>query len=179
MDGDSVNYIDITIVLIFGLIVFLVLFIFSFVNRLEFYKHKVIDKFSGIKIMIEERVEIIDTLYKYIRDNCPHEDNLIRELENLTTSFRNTDKINELLVLISKSRDILHDATKLDNTYDYLKDSKEYLGFKNMIKDNDGKLLFASSVYNEKVSDYNNFKNNKYISILSKIFRFPSYNYYE
>ena len=26
-------------------------------------------------------------------------------------------------------------------------------------KDNDGKLLFASSVYNEKVSDYNNFKN--------------------
>lgn len=169
----------ITIIIIFGLIVFGLLFILNFVNRLEFYKKKVIQKFESVKSIINERIEIIDKVNMYLKVNCPHEDNLIKELNNLTTSFRNTDDINELLSLINKSRNILKSATTLESTYIILQNKKEYFDFRDMIKDNDAKIEFAASVYNEEVENYNKFRENKYISILSKMFKFPDYNYYK
>ena len=173
------NTIEITIILIFGLIVFIILFIISFINRLLFYKNKVIDKFKSIKDQIKERIKIIDTIKKKKKKNCPHEDNIIKDLSNLTTSFKNTDNINELIDLINKSKKILDSSTTLETTYNKLKNDKEYQEFKNTIKDNDDKIEYSASIYNETLDEYNNYKNNKYISILSKLLKFPDYNYYK
>lgn len=169
----------ITIIILFGLIIFIALFILSFATRLSFYKNKVIEKFSNVKEKINERVEIISNVCTYLKVNCPHEDNIIRELTNLIDSFKTTTNINELLSLIYKSRKVLEKATNLESTYIILQNKKEYLDFKQSIKDNDGKLEFASSVYNEEVEKYNKFKESKYISILSKVLKYPDYDLYK
>lgn len=173
------NTIEITIILIFGLIAFILLFILNFINRLIFYKNKIIDKFKSIKTLIEERVKIIDNIKEHLEKNCPHEDNIIKDLSNLTTSFKNTDNINELIDLINKSKKILDTSTTLEGTYNKLENDKEYQEFKNIIKDNDDKIEYSASVYNETLDEYNNYKNNKYISILNKLLKIPDYNYYK
>lgn len=169
----------ITIIILFGLIIFGILFVFNFVNRLFFYKNKIIDKFSSVGVLIDERAKIIDKVCEYLKVNCPHEDNLIRQLNSLVVNFENTTDINELLLLIDKSKSVLESSTNLESTYINLQNKKEYLDFKNIIKDNDGRIEFAMSVYNDAVDNYNKFRENKYISILSKLLKFPNYNYYK
>lgn len=173
------NTTSITIIILFGLFIFISLFILSFLTRLTFHKNKVIEKFSSVKDTINKRAEIINDICAYLKANCPHEDNIIRELINITKIFKTNKEINELINTIYKSRTILEKATNLESTYIILQNKKEYLEFKNIIKDNDGKLEFSASVYNEEVQNYQKFKENKYISILSKIFKYPDYDLYK
>ena len=39
--------------------------------------------------------------------------------------------------------------------------------------------MYAIEVYNEEVSNYNNYKIKKFVDIIFKIFKFESYNYYK
>lgn len=169
----------VTMILFFGIILFAVLFILNFVNRLLFYKNKVQDKFSSIKVLIDERIEIIKKIVEFLKVNCPHEDNIIRQLENQITNFQNTEDINELLNEIYKSRPILKNATNLESTYLFLQNKDEYQEFKKSIQTNDGKIAFSASVYNEVVDNYNTFRKTKFISTLSKILKFPEFFHYE
>lgn len=169
----------ITIIILFGVIIYMVLFCLNFVNRLMFYKNRVIDKFSSIKNLINERAEIMSQVCEYLKVNCPHEDNIIKKLDELTIGLKSDNNINDLLTLLKKSREVLKNATNLEGTYIFLNNKEEYQNFKQLIKDNDGKIEFASSVYNEEVDNYSDFKSNKYILILSKLFKFPDYDHYE
>lgn len=173
------NLASIVIIIIFLILIVLGILIIGVYNKLTFYKNRVFDKFKAINSCLNDRVDIINKIIDIINDNSLHEDSLIIDLNKLVTRINEENIVNNLLVLIDESDDILKKALSLDKIYDILKSNNEYMGLVDKFKDNQYKIMYAIEIYNEEVEVYNNYKQNKVINIISKIFKFVDYNYYK
>lgn len=167
------------IVFIFAVIIFFILFIIGIANKLVFYNDRIKDKFSSMKDLIDKRVDIINSIILFLEVNCPHEDNIIKKLKDIVNSIKDVDDINELLSLVYKSRGIIDNAFNLESAYIVLSDNMEYSNLKSEIKDNDDRLVFSASTYNESVDNYNSYRNNKFVNFISIVLKFGDYNKYE
>ena len=115
---------------------------------------------------------------EFIEKNLEHEKSYLSKLQkiedylseflNEKNSFKNFQK-NE--------KEFLH-FTTLDQTYSYLKKNQEYLKLKNEALVNQDNLIYALDSYDKGVTNYNNYKGQKLILLISKIFRFPKYDCY-
>lgn len=173
------NLASIVIIVIFLILIVLGILIIGIYNKLTFYKNRVLNKFEAISKCLKDRTDIIQKIIDIINNNSLHEDSLILELNKLVTKINEENIVNNLLLLINESDDILKKALSLDKIYDVLKSNKEYMSLMDKFKDNQYKIMYAIEIYNEEVEVYNNYKQNKFINIISKIFKFVDYNYYK
>lgn len=165
------------IVLIFAIIMVLGLIIIGVYNKLIFLRKRVLDKFDAINEGLNERINIIKNIIEIINDY--HEERLVMDLNNLIKEINEESIINNLLLLISKSDDLIKKALSLDSIYPELKGDKNYSKIRENFKNNQYKIMYSIEIYNEEVEVYNNYKNNTGVNIVSKVFRFKDYNYYK
>jgi LemA protein len=173
------NGITLLIIIVFGILILLGIIVISFYNKLLFKKNRVIEKFTAINDSLNGRITIINKIVNILTNDKYHEDNLILELNKVSNEINKENIINKLLLLISRSDEILKKSLSLENIYPELKNNKEYLKLVDEFKNNQYKLMYAVEIYNEEVGEYNNYKNKNGIKIISKIFKLPNYNYYK
>ena len=173
------NIPTIIIIAIFTVIAILGLIVLTIVNKLTFYKKRILDKFNAVNDILNGRIEIITALIEILSKANYHEDNLLKELSLVSEEINKENAVNNLLLLISKSDNILKKALTLDKIYQELSSNKEYQNLVESFKNNQYKLMYAIEVYNEEVEVYNNYRQNKFIDLVRTIFKFKEYNYYE
>lgn len=167
------------IIIFFAILILLGIVIISFYNRLLFKKNKVIDKFDAINDCLNKRIDIINQVITILSNDKYHEDSLMLELRKVSDKINKENIINNLLLLISKSDDVLKKALTLEKIYPGLGNNKEYLKLVDVFKNNQYQLMYAIEIYNEEVEVYNNYKNKAGIRLISKIFKLPDYDYYK
>lgn len=173
------NLASVIIIIIFLVLVVLGILIIGVINKLSFYKNRIIDKFEAINNSLNERIGTSNKIINLLKVGGYNEDELIIQLNNLSNEIKDENDVNNLLVLIDKSDDILTKALSLESIYDNLSSNNEYQELINNFKNNQYKIMYAIEIYNEEVSGYNNYKEKRGINIVSKLFRFGDYNYYK
>lgn len=166
------------IILIFGILLLGILIVLYFINRMLQYKTKIDNSFIAVKDILEDRIKIIDSMLKFIENNLEHEKSYQKRLVESKELILKVKNNKEGIKLIKKTEKHILEFTKLENTYKNLAKNKEYLNVKETIISNKEKLLYAIDSYDKGVINYNNYRGNKLIYILSKICRIPEYDCY-
>lgn len=168
------------IIIIFGILILLTLIVLFFINRLLSYKNRVEHSFEAVSDSLRERNSLIDETIKFIQNKLEHEEQFIQKLDDIKIIInqylegKNKDDFNKF----KKQEKIFLEIIKLEEIYDTLKSDKEYQKLKNNILLNQERMLYALDSYDKGVVDYNNYQENKFISILGKVLRFPKYDCY-
>ena len=165
------------IVLIFGIIIMILLSLLSFVNKVSLYTKLVEKNFEEIKELVEERINILEDIEKWINHNLEHEDVLSKEIKNTKDTLKKIQTSTDNLTIL-KNNEIVDKFMKLDEIYPKIKKNEEYIDLKNRYITNQENISYAANAYDEGVKNYNNYKEKKIVSYLNKLLRFPNYTYY-
>ena len=166
------------IVFIFGVFTLFLLVILFFINRLLSHKRLITNSLVAVYANIEARIDLIEEMKEFIEKNLEHEKSYLSKLQKIEDYLSEFLKKKPIFKNYDKNeKEFLH-FTFLDKTYSKLKNNKEYQKLKNDAITNKDNLIYALDSYDKGVINYNNYKDQKFILIISKIFRFPNYDCY-
>lgn len=163
------------IVMFFGIMIILGIYVINVYNKYIFFRDRVFDKFKEVDKLLCDRVDFIDDIVKIVNDNKLHEDLLVRKLNSLKKSIDTQIDVNDRLLLFDE--DIIDEALKLDKVYKKL--GNKFSDIKDKYNNNKDRVMYAADIYNEEVLKYNNYRDNKIKKIVFDKFKFYEYNCYE
>lgn len=166
------------IVLIFGVLILGILILLFFINRLTLLKRYIENQYQIIYNHLKIRADLIKEMIPFIEKNLEHEENFIKKLKKAINTIENSETLTSDLTEVKKTKEIVSKFLELENTYTFLTKNKEYNELKEKFTTNEDRLIYSSESYDKGVVNYNNYLENKFIHFLGKVFRFPTYNYY-
>lgn len=166
------------IVLLFGILILFLLIMTYFINRIVQYQNKINKSFQTVEDHLTERTILLEDMINFLKQNLDHEQSYQKKLKEVKDQIITIKNNKEGINLLKKTEKDFLSFTKLENTYQDLNKNKEYLQIKNNILSNHERLTYAFDSYDKGVINYNNYRENKLISILSKLIKVPEYDCY-
>lgn len=167
------------LIIIFGLITLLFLLVIFLVNNLLLRKRKVDFQFSSIIKYTKERIELLEQISIFIKENLKDETNFLNNINKTNTSLKKiTDSSKDSLKEIKNSNKILQKFIALIEIYPILNKNDLYNTLIKDAKINEERIVYAAESYDKEVKIYNDYKQTKINSIISKLFKIKDYEYY-
>ena len=105
------------IVIFFGLITLLALSILFFINRLFLYANYVEKSFEPIHTYINERIELLRKMKKYVSEQLVHEKSLVKKIDDSITELTSIKNATDGIVKLKKTESKTDIFNKLDELY--------------------------------------------------------------
>lgn len=168
------------LIIIFGITILLLLLLVFFVNNLLLKKRRVDLQFESIIIYLKDRVELLNRIANIIENTTTNEIKLLDDIDK-TSTILNEIKIStkEGLKEIKKSTKLFEKYTKLAEIYPTLNDNKIYSMLIDEIELNESRLEYAIESYDKEAKKYNELKQTKINSIVSKVFNLKDYELFK
>ena len=166
------------IILVFAVILLGVFVVLYFVNRLVQYRNRIEISFVSVKEILDDRSNIVLNMIEFLDKNLEHEKSYRKKLEKSRDLIMEAHNNKDGILMIKKAEKDIFSFVNLDNTYSNLVKNKEYLKIKEEVLHNKERLCYAMDSYDKGVISYNNYKENKFVNFLSKLFRFSVYDCY-
>jgi len=146
---------DITTITIVGLVVGILLFIWSTYNGLATGRVRIKEAFSGIDVQLKRRVDLVPNLVETVKGYAKHEKELLEKVTEARTSLMKATSPHEK----AQSDNILSGALKslfaVSENYPDLKASQNFLKLQEELSDIEAKIAYSRQFYNTNVRDYN------------------------
>lgn len=166
------------IVIIFGVLSLLLLIGLFFVNRLISYRNKVERQFVAVSDCLEMRIELIEQVINFIENNLSGEKSYLLKLNDVKEYVQKFLGGDRSFRKFRHNEKLLLEFNDFDKMYSFLKKNSQFLELRDNILVNCEKLVYALDSYDKGVKSYSNYKSNKFIYFISKLFRFPDYDCY-
>lgn len=169
----------IVILVVLGLLLVIVLFIWATYNALVTMRQRVREAWSGIDVQLKRRASLIPNLVETVKGYAAHERDL----------FENVTKARAALVSASnpaqaaQADNVLTGALKslfaVAEAYPDLKANQNFLQLQGELSDTESKVAYSRQFYNTNVRDYNT-KIETFPSVLiARQFGFAPSDYFE
>lgn len=145
----------IILLVVFGLVIIVVLFIWATYNSLVTMRQRVREAWSGIDVQLKRRASLIPNLVETVKGYATHE----REL------FENVTKARAALMAASTPGQAAQADNMLTGTlktlfavaeaYPELKANQNFLQLQSELSDTESKVAYSRQFYNTNVRDYN------------------------
>lgn len=146
---------NITTIIIIGLLISIVLFIWSTYNGLATAKVRIKEAFSGIDVQLKRRVDLVPNLVETVKGYAKHEKELLEKVTEARTSLMKATSPYEK----AQSDNMLSGALKslfaVSENYPDLKASQNFLKLQEELSDIEAKIAYSRQFYNTNVRDYN------------------------
>lgn len=167
------------LIIIFGILIFMLLALVFFVNRLLLKKEKVDHQFKSVIKYLDDRVNLLDRMNSFVEGNTENEDKYMKDISNASISLsRIENSKEENLKEIKKSSKLFQKFIKLKEIYPNIDSNKIYQLIVDEIILNEERIEYAIESYDKEAKKYNELKNTKFNSKISKIFKIKDYEYY-
>ena len=167
------------IIIIIAISVLLVVtfYIIGLYNTLIDSKNRVEDKFVQIDMLLKKRVELIPNLVETVKKYTKHESKIIEELENAKSKLEKSSSINSKIKQYSELNKKIGKIYSLRDTYQELNKDKIFNTTMKDINENEDRINYARTFYNDTVLDYNNIREKFPSVIVAKVFKFKEIEY--
>jgi len=167
------------LIIIFGIIILLLLLILFLVNNLLLKKQRVDFQFESVIKYIKDRVELLHRIANIIETTIDNEKKLLDSIDKSITILSEVqNSTKEVLKELKRSSKILEKCIKLQDIYPSLNDNEIYSMLMNEMELNDSRINYAIESYDREVKKYNELKQTKINSIISKFFKLKDYEFY-
>lgn len=166
------------IILGFGILTLLVLVVLYFVNRLVSLKRRIENAWRAVEDVMKMEIDLFEMMKEWIEKSLDHEENFLKQLLEMKQALGRVKEVGEGLVLIGECEKLMERFVGLESTYEYLGKSKDYVEIKKRCLDSQEKISYVMEGYDKGVRNYNDYKDQKGINLISKLVRFKDYDYY-
>lgn len=162
------GFVEVLIIVIFGLLLMISLYILGIYNQLSFYKKKVSDKYETLDKEITNICNITSNVEDLIKDT--YGEDKIQDVKIVRRNLEGNKDANERMYKVLGLIKFLDFVAKNIHSNNKL---EEYEKEVNSCLEN---INYAKDFYNDCVNNYNDYKDKKLPSTIAKIFKFPNYN---
>lgn len=162
------GFVEILIIVIFGALLFFLLYLLGIYNQLYFYRKKVEDKFQTLNEEITNISNITEKVMDLVKDT--YGEDKIQDVKIVRRNLEGNKDINERM---HKVVGLLKFLNFVNN---HIHDNKELESYEEEVSNSLDNIKYASEFYNNCVNEYNQYKEGKIAGYLSKIFKFKEYN---
>jgi len=171
------DIVAIIIIIAISALMVLTFYIIGLYNTLIDSKNRVEDQFVQIDMLLKKRTEIIPNILEIVKKYVKHENRLLDEIENIKNRLEKTNSINSQIKLYGDLNKKLTKLYSLKDTYQELNKDKTFNILVNNLEENEDRINYARTFYNDTVLNYNNIREKFPSNMLAKIFKFKEIDY--
>ena len=141
--------------IIIGIVVIVVLFIWSAYNGLITAKIRIGEAFSQIDVQLKRRSDLIPNLVETVKGYAKHEKTVLEEITKARTSLMSAQGAEEKAKANNQLGDTLKSLFAVAENYPQLKANENFLALQEELSDTENKIAYARQFYNSTVMDFN------------------------
>lgn len=157
------------------IIVILLLYIFLSYNALTKSRLRVRQAESGIDVYLTQRFELIPNLIECVKAYCQYEANVLDEIAELRSSYRN----NKDLKIGEKLDEKYYGIMAIAENNPELKASEQFLNLQKSLAKIESQIQAARRIYNSEVTNLNIMISTLPINLIARLFKFEEESLFE
>ncbi len=162
------GFFEILMVVVFGLLLFVILYLLGIYNQLYFYRKKIEDKFKTLNEEITNICQITENVEELVKEIYGEEK--IQDVKVVRRNLEGNKDINE------RMHRIVGLITFLNFVSDHIHDNSALEEFEQEVHNSLENMKYASEFYNNCVNEYDQYREKGVARYLVKIFHFQEYN---
>ena len=170
---------DTTTLIGIGVIILILLYVWSVYNFLATGKVRIKEALSGIDVQLKRRVELIPNLIETVKGYAKHEKEVFTDVTKARTALMNAQTPGEKAQSNNMLSDTLKSLFALSENYPNLKASDNFKELQEELSDTENKIAYARQFYNTNVRDFNSTLVSFPGSIIGKTFGFSEVEFFE
>ncbi|MDP3987740.1 MAG: LemA family protein [Candidatus Levybacteria bacterium] len=167
-----------TIILI-GLVVLVLLYVWSVYNGLASAKVRIKEALSGIDVQLKRRVDLIPNLIETVKGYAKHEKSVFEDVTKARSMLMKAESPKEKAQANNALSDTLKSLFAISENYPNLKASDNFLKLQEELSDTENKIAYSRQFYNTNVRDYNTTLVKFPSGAIGKMFGFKEEEFFE
>lgn len=163
-----VGFIEVLIIVIFGVLLILALYLLGVYNKLCFYKNKLEDKYQTLNEEITKISNITEKVADIVKEM--YGEDKIQDVKIVNRNLMGNTDVNE------RMHRVVGLIKFLKFISDHIQDSDKLKEYENEVVSSLDNIRYATEFYNNCVNDYNEYREKGIASYIFKIFKFKEYN---
>lgn len=165
--------------LLIGLLVLLALYVWGMYNRLIVLKNRIDEAWSGIKVQLTRRADLIPNLVTTVKGYAKHESRVFEDVTKARSQLMSAGSVSE----VQKAQDGMTAALKslfaIAEAYPQLRASENFQQLQKELSDTEDKIAYSRQFYNSNVLSYNSHLQQFPTSMLAGMFHFTIKDYFQ
>ncbi len=167
------------ILILVGLAVLVVLFVWSLYNSLATLRVRIKEALSQIDVQLKRRADLIPNLVESVKGYAKHEKGVFEEVTKARSALMNAGTVHEKAAADNMLTGALKSLFAVAEAYPNLRASENFQQLQKELSDTEDKVAYARQFYNNVVMEFNTkiatFPNN----MLAGTFGFTSGEFFE
>lgn len=139
-----------------GVVVILVIVVFSYYNRFQVLENRIDNSLSQINVQLKRRADLIPNLIKTVKGYAKHEKEAIKKVTDARKEMMKSEGLGDKVQADEKLQSALKNLFAIAEGYPDLKANQNFLQLQNELTTTEDKIAYARQHFNDSVLTYNN-----------------------
>lgn len=167
------------LIVVIGIVILLILFIFTTYNGLISLRNRKDDQWAQIDVQLKRRSDLIPNLVETVKGYAKHESGTLEAVIKARNAFVTAKTPEEEIKASGEITQALSKFFALTESYPDLKANQNFLSLQTDLKEVEDKISYARQFYNDSVLTYNNKVEMVPSNIVAKLFNFKKATFFE
>lgn len=168
-----------TTYIIIGIVVLLVLYVWSTYNSLIVFKARIKEALSGIDIQLKRRIDLIPNLIETVKGYAKHEKEIFENVTKARSALMKADNVEDKLKASDQVSGALKSLFAVAENYPNLKANENFAELQRQLEDTEDKIAYSRQFFNANVLEYNTNVQTFPNSLIAKMFNFGEQTFFE
>jgi len=165
--------------LLTGSILLFALYIWGMYNRLVVLKNRIDEAWSGIKVQLTRRADLIPNLVNTVKGYAKHEKQVFEDVTKARSQLMSAGSVSEVQKAQSGMTAALKSLFAVAEAYPQLRASENFQQLQKELSDTEDKIAYSRQFYNSNVLSYNSQLQQFPTTVLAGMFHFTSKDYFQ
>lgn len=141
--------------IIIGIIVLVLVYLWSTYNSLVVLKTRIQEALSGIDVQLKRRIDLIPNLVETVKGYAKHEKSVFENVTKARSALMKADSMGEKAQANNMLTDALKSLFAVAEAYPDLKASTNFADLQRQLEDTEDKIAYSRQFFNANVLEYN------------------------
>lgn len=165
--------------IIIGIIVLVLVYLWSTYNSLVVLKTRIQEALSGIDVQLKRRIDLIPNLVETVKGYAKHEKSVFENVTKARSALMKADSMGEKAQANNMLTDALKSLFAVAEAYPDLKASTNFADLQRQLEDTEDKIAYSRQFFNANVLEYNTKIKMVPSNIVASMFGFKEEQFFE
>ncbi len=141
--------------LLLGIIVLLVVYVWTTYNSLVVLKTRIQESLSGIDVQLKRRIDLIPNLVETVKGYAKHEKTVFENVTKARSSLMNANSMEDKAQANNMLTGALKSLFAVAEAYPELKASENFRDLQRQLEDTEDKIAYSRQFFNSNVLEFN------------------------
>jgi len=165
--------------ILIGIVVLLVIYVWSTYNNLVVLKARIKEALSGIDVQLKRRIDLIPNLIETVKGYAKHEKQIFEDVTKARSEMMKAGNVSDKLKASDHMTDALKSIFAIAENYPNLKANENFAELQRQLEDTEDKIAYSRQFFNANILDYNTSVITFPNSVIANMFGFTQEKFFE